>query len=292
MKTCNRDPHVHTQPTTNNNHNPRFLEERRQILDTPAIDALRINARDGFERNIMQCPPPARFPSGNGQGVGGPLGLTPVSELETAARLAAALSQLKSDYKEWRTQNPSAVEPGDGCRCLGEILDDPTLSSQDLCVHIIAVIVHERPEAVDELRATIPAHELPENEPVQAAPAPSGEGSNTEISRGLFSAFGMGANLLGGLLSSPLAVPVLTAVCAAIPGAQVLLPFLPIIAPVAGMALSGLGGMATQVGQGQAPDLDPSSLLNPEMLTQLGSAVTGGVGGAAGLPIPLPIPGI
>lgn len=218
---------------------------------------------------------------------GGDVAAAQKSRLEEVARLAEVLTQLKGDYRIWRQENPAAAEPTDGCRSLGAILDDPTLSTGELCVHLVAVICHERPETAAEVRACLPHHEQ-QGQGEQAGPP-----ANTEISRGIFSLFGMGANLLGGFLSSPLAVPLLTAACAAIPGAQVLVPFLPVIAPIAGMALSGVGGMAGQVGQGQAPSFDPSALLSPDMLAQVVPAITGMIGGAAGLPaggLPLPIP--
>jgi hypothetical protein len=172
--------------------------------------------------------------------------------LSDYGKLIDQLAEMRAGYAQWRTENPNAREPTDGCRSLGDILNDPTLTSDQMCVHIIEVIIHERPETADEIRASIPAHEL---ESVSGGPPP-----NTEISRGIFSAFGGLASLVGGFLQSPFAVPLLTAACAAIPGAQVLIPFLPVLAPVAGAALNGLGGMAGQVGQGEAPTLDAASL--------------------------------
>ncbi|OGQ16797.1 MAG: hypothetical protein A2138_26165 [Deltaproteobacteria bacterium RBG_16_71_12] len=201
--------------------------------------------------------------------------------LADLARLASAFGQVRRDYHTWQDANPEAREPGNGTRTLGQILDDPTLSTAELSAQLIEVLLHERPETADELRATIPSHELPE----QPA-APGGEQPNTEISRGIFSALGMGANLLGGLLQSPLAVPLLTAACTAIPGLQPLAVAIPFIAPIAGMALSGVGGVASQVGQGQAPTADLAGLASPDMLASLVPAITGMLGGAAG-----PVPG-
>ncbi len=299
MKTCNDQPRIAAQ---------RFVDRHPQ-LDVHQLASETLAARvstDHFVRTSVRVEdlqlriegpgltpmsPSRAHHCGRGfaRGVGGgDVQTTQRACLDDVAKLAAALTQLKADYKAWRNENPDAVEPGNGARTLGEILDDPALSTGDLCVNLVDVILHERPETADELRATIPAHEVPTSAAAPSA-APGGDGSNTELSRGLFSAFGMGANLLAGLLQSPLAIPLLTAAATVIPGAQVLVPFIPVIAPIAGMALSGLGGMATQVGQGQAPGLDASGAMSPDMLSQLLPAITGMIGGAAGAPAAAPV---
>ncbi|MBI1946752.1 MAG: hypothetical protein HYS27_13730 [Deltaproteobacteria bacterium] len=307
MKTCSNDPRVA--------HHHNVVRRTSADLERVAGEALvsRIDA-DRFVRTSVRVedlhlridgpglspmPPSQGNRCGHGfaQGVGGgDVAAAQRARLDEVAKLAGALAELKADYRAWRLENPNAVEPGNGTRSLGEILDDPSLSTGDMCIDIVEVIFHERPEAADELRATIPNGEIPaERQAPDAGSTGSSPGSNTDISRGIFSAFGMGANLLGGLLSSPLAIPLLTAACAVIPGAQVIAPFIPVIAPIAGMALSGVGGMASHVGQGQAPGLDPSSLASPDMLAQLLPAITGTLGGgaatnAAAPAAPLPVP--
>jgi hypothetical protein len=189
--------------------------------------------------------------------------------LEQYGKVVDELARLRAEYKEYRKQHPDQPEPTNGCRGLGDILDDPNLTTDQMCVHVVEVIIHERPETCDEIRAHIPNNEIPGQVP-NGGPPP-----NTEISRGIFSAFGGIAQLVGGFLQSPLAVPLLTAACAAIPGLQPLAPFIPVIAPIAGAALGGLGGMSAQVGEGQAPSLDASSLASPDLLASVLPALTG-----------------
>ena len=300
MKTCSNDPRVTRHPLIERHTSAEIervaaetlasrVEGDRFVRTSLRVEDLRLNI-DG--PGLSPTPPSHAHHCGHGfsNGVGGgDVAAAQRARLDEVAKLAGALAELKAEYRTWRQDNPHAVEPGNGSRSLGEILDDPSLSTGDMCIHIVEVIFHERPETVDELRAAVPHGEVPA-EPQAPAAASGGPtaGSNTEISRGIFSLFGMGANLLGGLLSSPLAIPLLTAACAVIPGAQVIAPFIPVIAPIAGMALSGVGGLASQVGQGQAPSLDPASLASPDMLAQLLPAITGMLGGGAAAPAPAP----
>lgn len=305
MKTCSNDPrvtHHHVERRTSADLERVAAETLASRIDgdrfvrtSVRVEDLRLHI-DG--PGLSPTPPSHAHHCGHGfaNGVGGgDVAAAQRARLDEVAKLAGALAELKAEYRAWREENPNAVEPGNGSRSLGDILDDPSLSTGDMCIHIVEVIFHERPETVDELRCTAPHGEVPAESQAPSAPsAGPNAGSNTEISRGIFSAFGMGANLLGGLLSSPLAIPLLTAACAVIPGAQVIAPFIPVIAPIAGMALSGVGGMASQVGQGQAPSLDPSGLASPDMLAQLLPAITGMIGGGAAAPAapvaPLPVP--
>lgn len=166
---------------------------------------------------------------------------------EDLLQLAQALASFEDGYRGWRCQHPEAHEPSDGSRTVGELLDDPSLSDHELCARLVAVLLHEEPGLAGELQAAAGAPGASPSVPsVPAAPAAS-----ADPMAGILGMAGMGANLLGGLLQNPLAIPILSGVCLAIPGLEPLALAVPLVAPVAGMVLSGVGGMATQAAQGQ-----------------------------------------
>ncbi len=201
-----------------------------------------------------------------------------------SGRLGGALADFEAAYRGWRYGNPDAPEPGDGTRSVGDLLDDPSLSDHELCVRLIAVLLHEQPSLAGELHAAAAPLDAP-------MAAPAGTPPNGDPTQALLGVAGMGASALGGLLQNPLAIPVLSGACLLVPGLEPLALAVPFIAPIAGMALSGLGGMATQASQGQAPQLAMAAGA-PGAADPLLGMLAGVVGGATGAPSApvLPVP--
>ncbi|MCC7073960.1 MAG: hypothetical protein IT383_21810 [Deltaproteobacteria bacterium] len=260
-------------------------------------DAAPFGAQDAFERNAARhqlapctssdcrdaCAPSARERE---------LLETVLAHEAELGRLAGALARLESDYRGWRAEHPGAPEPGDGQRTVGEILDDPSLSNEELCVRLLAVLLHEQPALASELAAAAGPLDAPV--PV-AADAPAAPASAVDPMAGLLGVLGMGASTLGGLLQNPLAIPVLSGACLLVPGLEPLALAVPFVAPIAGMALSSVGGMATQVGQGQAPQLgvpaNAAAGAADPLLGLIGSIAGAATGAPANVPAPvLPLP--
>lgn len=178
-------------------------------------------------------------------------------------------------------------------------LNNPDLSIGQQNAVIVATVLREHPEILDaldgfegcdEARATIPRGELPSTtptapveSPTPATPtAPAGGDQFGQFMQQMTGMLGGALGFVGDLLTSPAVVgiltPILAGICAAVPPLQVLIPFIPFILPVAGMAMKGAGGMMTG-GAGASPGGMGGADLGGML-----SSLTGGFGGAMGLP--------
>lgn len=254
----------------------------------------------------QSAPSPSQAPAtGQGYPVRGGSGGNVVENqracLGELQKLQGAFEDLRLQYREWKKANPDVAEPTDGCHTMGEIIEGD-FSAHEKSVRLVAMIIREHPEILEEAgvvppgegRASIPANEVPGQEPAPQAPAAGGDFLSMlgQTFGPLMQMLGPVAQVLGGVLASPIGIGLLEAACAAIPGAQVLLPFIPFIAPAAGMLLSGAGTMmsggATPGSPGGAPgQAAPGFDLNA--LIGGISGLLGGVGGVAGAPAPAPV---
>lgn len=199
--------------------------------------------------------------------------------------LLAALKGCREGRAAYCEAHPDAPVPGDGTYTIDEILNHPTMSTGEVCCRIVAVIVHEHPDAV--ARCGEAAGVEPPATDVPAPGAPAAGQSATPYGDAIFGMFGQVASFLGPILGNPMVATLLAGLLAATPLAPIAM-FLPVILPIAGTALSALGGMSTQVSQGQDPTLSLGGGASPDMLGGLLQAVTGMLGGApsAGAAVP------
>jgi hypothetical protein len=162
-------------------------------------------------------------------------------------------------------------------------LNNDNYSVSDQHAVVVATLIQQHPELLDgiqgadEARASIPKGEVP-----TAPPASTGSGDFSEVGQQLQGLLGGAMSMIGGLLSNPmvqgLLIPALGALCATVPPLQVLVPFLPMIVPLAGQALSGLGGMVSG-GAGGAP-----AGLSGDALGGVVNTLVGAFSGLGGLP--------
>jgi hypothetical protein len=208
--------------------------------------------------------------------------------LTQVAELQRHLGDIREQYVQWKKANPNAPEPTDGEKPIGDIVNGD-MPVHEQCVRLLCVILMQHPEILDEagvpddesFRAHIPSHEIPGQAPGGAAPA----GGDFLTMMGQM--FGPLAQLLGGLLQSPLAIPLLAAAANLIPPpvGQIVAVAVPFLAPIAGQALQAVGGMAA--GQGAAPGAPGAA---PDLGALVGglTGLLGGIGGLAGTPAPVP----
>jgi hypothetical protein len=183
--------------------------------------------------------------------------------LGDVGKLHEHLAAVRDQYRSWKAANPTAPEPTDGQKCMGEIVDGD-MPVHEQCVRLLCIILREHPEILDEVkgsepgRATIPSNEVP-NAEAPAAPAQGGDALSY-----LAQTFGPLASLLGGFLSSPVAVPLLSAAALLIPlpVGEVVAAAVPFVAPIAGQILQGVGGMAGGAPAAPAGGLDLGALVN------------------------------
>lgn len=230
-------------------------------------------------------PPRDAAPSGEGyptcdHGTGNVHG-SQAATLRELGEVLTALRQMRSAREDYRCQNPDAPVPTDGQYTIDEILNHPTMSTGEVCCRVVAVILHEHPEALEEVGRCTGTTPPAAPTDTQGTPEASAPNSNTEAGQAVFGIFGQVASFLGPLLGNPLVGMGLGALLAATPLAPIA-PFLPVILPLAGSALTMLGGAATQVSQGQDPTLAPGSGPSPDMLGGLLQAIPAMLGAAPG----------
>lgn len=229
------------------------------------------------------CAPPPSLPSATGAGypqqpTGGRLVESQKVCLERMEQLHGHLSNIKQHYGEWKAANPNAPEPSDGEKTMSEILELPV---HEQCVRILCVVIHEQPQVLSDPAMNSspePSFGIPPNE-LQTQPAPP------DFLGEMGKLFGPLAQMLGGLLSSPAGIAILTVAVGLIPGAQPIAAAIPFIAPIAGMALSGIGGMAS----GQPAAGAPGAMPDLGALISGVSGLLGGAGAVAGAPASAPV---
>ena len=175
---------------------------------------------------------------------------------------------------------------------------------------IVGSLLRDHPELLDgipgaeEARASIPRGEVPSSSttapaaptapteataPAAPPTASTGQGDFSQAGPQLQGMLGGALGFIGGLLSNPmvqgLLMPALGALCAAVPPLQVLIPFLPMIIPMAGQLLSGAGGALSggAGGAGAGGGAAPGGLGGDAFGGML-SSLLGGFGAPAGLP--------
>jgi hypothetical protein len=201
--------------------------------------------------------------------------------LHQMGELLAAIRQMREDRASWVAEHPNASTPTDGCYSIDEILNNDHMSTGEVCVRIVGCIVHEHPECVAEIGdATGTAPPQAER---RRQPAPSAPGADANPLAGIFGFLGPMASFLGPLLGNPIVGTLLMPLLAATPLAPIA-PFLPLILPIAGSALSMAGGAMTQIGSGGGM---PGGGPTPDFLGQLLQAVPAMLGGTPTSPAPV-----
>jgi hypothetical protein len=217
---------------------------------------------------------------------------TQQASLKELGEVLAALRGMRDARADYVKQNPGALVPSDGHYTIDEILNHPSMSTGEVCCRVVAVILHEHPEALDEIggsTGTTPPSTPAPKTPSAEATAPA---NDTQAGQAVFGIFGQIASFVGPLLGNPLVATALSALLLATPLAPIA-PFLPVILPLAGSALGMLGGAATQVAQGQDPTLTPGAMAggqggaSPDLLGGLLQAIPSMLGAApAAAPAP------
>lgn len=311
-----------TRPTVSTEHLERAIRVRDAYESSPAAPG-RIGGPKLEDLQPRFCAPPPSLRDATGSGYAQRIAGTRASQqacLEHVEKLHGSLRDIKLQYTEWKAANPNAREPSDGELTMGQILELPV---HEQCVRILCIVIHERPETIDECRHAGSSHEpngcghgdeprfgIPSGEipgqvagPAPSAPtaptaptaatAPSAPAGGDFLSE-MGKMFGPLASMLGGLLQNPAVIGILAAASLLIPppvGPIVALA-IPLIAPLAGMLLQGLGGAMGGAPAPGAPGAAPGGFdLNAlmAMVSGLGGmfGATGATAGAAPAPVPV-----
>jgi hypothetical protein len=194
----------------------------------------------------------------------------------------AKLGDVKAAYHAWKQQNPTAPEPSDGQYTMGQIVDGD-LPIAEQCLRLMMLVMHERPETVNELQAAAPAAGVSSSTSSAPTSAPAaGQNPLSGIAQMLgpiCQIAGPIASIVGGVLASPFGPAILGGAAAALgvvfPPALALVPIAATAAPIAGAALMGLGGVATGagslMGKSSAPVPQPGAPVDP-------NAIAGSIG--------------
>lgn len=313
----------------------RSLVEKRneaRVHKQPSLEQLdkAIRVRDAYESSPAApgriggpkledlqprfCAPPPSLRDATGNGYAQRITGTRASQqacLEHVEKLHGSLRDIKLQYTEWKAANPNAREPSDGELTMGQILELPV---HEQCVRILCIVIHERPETVDECQRHagssnepngccepcephfgIPSGEIPGQvagpaptapAPPSAPAAPPGGDFLSEMGK----LFGPLAGMLGGLLQNPAVIGILSAASLLIPPpvGEIVAVAIPLLAPLAGMLLQGLGGAmggAPAGAAGAAPGgFDLNALLG--MVSGLGG-MFGATGAVPAAPAPV-----
>ncbi len=183
------------------------------------------------------------------------------------AQVKASLKEVRAHYQEWKASHPDAPEPTDGKYTMGDVVNG-NMPQDEQCMRLVLMLLKQSPSTVDDLVAAAPsadpssaaassgAADAPAQDPTQAtAPAqPAGDplGGFMQALGPMAQMLGPVAQILGGVLMSPLGPMIIGAAACAIPPpvGEAIAPFAATIAPIAGAALMGLGGVASSQAAG------------------------------------------